>query len=383
MKKLLDMPVPEWLGPLLAWRVVVLFLLYACLALLPDIFDVAAWSGHFRFPAGGEEPLLADTLKTWDGNRYLAIAANGYEAGDPTAAWYPLWPFMIRLAAPLLGGSYLAASIVLANLFAVAALLALHSLVRARLDAVTADTTLLLVMAFPGAMFFALPYSESLFLLLVVLMFLWLAQGRDAWAAVPAFLLPMTRPVGVLVIAPLLLHAALRKGRPLRPQARDLWALTPLLGWAAYLLWMFLETGNAFEGFDAQDSFFAQSSVAKLFDITGFVGRFVGAAAALHGVTTSYLDRIWFLWLLLCLPAIGRLDRSWLGYALLLGVVQAMGTGSISYTRYALVLFPVFVVTAAWLVRPGREKWRWPLLGLFGGLQVLMLIRHVNNMWAG
>jgi hypothetical protein len=57
------------------------------------------------------------------------------------------------------------------------------------------------LVAFPGALFFQFNYTESLFLLLVMALWLGLEQRRYTLACAAALLLPITRAVGLFVWA--------------------------------------------------------------------------------------------------------------------------------------------------------------------------------------
>jgi hypothetical protein len=159
--------------------------------------------------------------------------------------------------------------------------------------------------------------------------------------------------------------------------------MAPLAGFGIYLGIMAAMTGDPLEGFAAQDRFHTASTVGRLFDVVGFVSFFFEGAISLHGVTTSLIDRLWFVWLLACLPSLWRFDKTWFAFALVMGVVPAMAAPIVSFTRYALVLFPVFAISAQFLDKPERRLWTVPVLLGFGGFQALFLIRHINNMWAG
>jgi hypothetical protein len=378
-----ELHLPPLLGPLVSWRLALLFFMYASIALLPDLFDQQSWAGHFRWPVN-ERPQLTDLLTTWDANHYLYLAEQGYEAGTKSAAFYPLWPLLIRATTPLFGGSQLAAALILANGLGVVAALLFHGVARKLVSAAAADTALLLLLAFPGALFMAVPYSESLFLVLVLAFFRFLMDDRMLLAALPAVLLPICRPVGLFVALPLAVHVLqrMRRSGSYRPQLRDLLVGAPVVGFGLYLLLMQAMTGNAWEGFAAQARFYTQSSIWLIFDVRGFLGKLF-TDVSLHGFETSGLDRLWFLLFLATLPATWKLDRTWFSYSLPMGLVPAMTVSLLSFTRYALVLFPAFVVAGVWLSQPKREKWRWPILGFLLSVQLLFLLRHINNRWAG
>jgi len=380
-----DKGVRSLVGPLLAWRAGLLFLMFASILLLPDIFDVQRWSENPHWPANAEQPDLATYFKTWDSQHYLRIADAGYEAGTKTSAFYPLWPLALRAVSPLFLGNTHLAGIVLANLFGLLACLLLCAVVGRRMGDRVGRLTLLLLLAFPGAFFLGLPYSESLFLFLIALFFWGLEKKQNSIAGVAALLLPICRPTGILMVVPFAVHTFCQwrkdPDRRLRPEM--LWASAPICGFLLYLGVMTLMAGDPLEGFAAQDRFHTSSTVGRLFDVTGFIAFFIQGAISLHGVTTSLIDRLWFVWLLLCLPSLWRFDKTWFAFALVMGVVPAMTAPIVSFTRYALVLFPVFAVTSRFLASEERRSWILPILLAFGGIQGIFLLRHINNMWAG
>jgi len=375
-------PTFAWFGPLVAWRIGLLLLALGSITLLPNIFSVENWAANPHWPQT-EAPDFSTHWKTWDSQHYLRIAEAGYEPGTKTSAFYPLWPLVIRAAAPLYAGNHLLAALVMANLLAVLAGLLLHRVIRERLEERIAGLSLLLCLAFPGAFFLGLPYSESLFLLLIALFFFGLQTSRVPLAGVAAFLLPLCRPTGLLILAPFAVHCFIAWRKEGKGPAQLLWALTPLAGFAAYLGLMAGMAGDPLEGFAAQDLFHTRSTIWRLFDIPAFVMFFIQGAERIHGVTNSLLDRLWFIWLLVCLPAIWRLDKTWFAFAVVMGVIPCMTAPVVSFTRYALVLFPVFAVTARTLESPRGRPWALPVLVGFGSFQALLMILHINNMWAG
>ena len=155
-----------------------------------------------------------------------------------------------------------------------------------------------------------------------------------------------------------------------------------------HLSWLlaYLDRGSwwvGLEGFAAQSLFHTQSSIARLFDPIGFISFFWKGAISLHGVTTSLIDRTWILWLLGGLYPLWRYDKVWFVFALVMGLVPAVTAPVVSFTRYALVLFPLFALTASYLDKNERRFWTLPILAALAGFQGIFLLRHINNMWAG
>src|ERR671923_451606 len=130
------------------------------------------------------EPLLAP-LARWDAVWYLRIADSGYGDSAPRAAFFPLYPLLIRSLAAPVGGSQ-AALLIASYLISLAAFLGalvlLYRLASLELGRRFASPTLLLLAVFPAALYFGAPYSESLFLLASVGAFYAARTERWAWA---------------------------------------------------------------------------------------------------------------------------------------------------------------------------------------------------------
>ncbi len=382
--KLLHPATTRLVLPLLAWKLLFFVLLFSSLRLLPDFFNLRSYVNNYAANHGApplDMPSLATRFQTWDAAHYLWIAEHGYALEGPWASFYPLWPGLIRAGAPLLGGSHLLAGLVLANLFSLLALLLLHDLLVRRYGSCEADLGLALMLAYPGTLFLCFPFSEALFLLLSVAVFALLQRERLGGAALLAGLLPLTRAVGLFAMAPLLV-ALWRRGQLKR---RGWLALTPLAGFGVYLAVMALATGDPLAGFKSQQGFLARSSIGDMFSPLQFLSQLF-TPLELHGYLDSGIDRLMFAWFLLGLVLLAlraRREAEWLVYALPLGLVPAMTVKFMAYTRYLVVVFPIFAISAVWLVRRDKGAWAWALVPALGFLQLLLLLRHFNHYWAG
>lgn len=406
----------RWLWVLAWFKVAYLGVVTGALALWPDM-DMDHWPmATQRWPRQGG-PVFASHFATWDAAHYLYLSEVGYSHGVRSCAFYPLWPLLIRWCAPLLGGSDVLTALVLANGLSLAAWLMFHRLVRRRWGERAADWALVFLIAYPGALFFQFNYSESVFLLLALLLWHGLEQARYGPAAVAGVLLPLARGVGVFAVAPIAWWAGqpLRdwwRGRglvpariggpppdanlgggagaarpalvltPMRQTLRRSWMLVaPLGGWAAYLGLMWHWTGHPFEGFTAQ-RFWGVHAVGNLWNVEKFVVGFFEPTEwhAFHG---SVLDRCVFVVLVYCLPVIWRLDKGLVAWTCMLGFVPAMSGTFTSFTRYACCVFPMFIALGVFVAPRSRRALRWATLAVFALLQVVLVWRFVNFRWAG
>jgi hypothetical protein len=405
------------LGVLLLFKIAYLLLVTQMVLLFPAGKDSEMGPvDHIRWTAEGH-PTFESYFTTWDAGHYLYLSEHGYHTGQEQCAFYPLWPLVIRWFSILTGGDLIISGMILANAFSLAGFFIFFRLVAKRLGESIAWGSVALLLAFPGSLFFQFIYSESLFFLLVMLVSLGLEHDRMSVAISAAFLLPLTRAIGIFCVFPIALHLirqwpkdawpkfAKRLGvarwtqrllvpdeaEPLQAavaaasiRGPNWWLLAaPFYGWAVYFLLMWGWTNNPFEGFGAQ-RFWGVQSINNLVNVPKFaVALFT--PTCWHGYIGSGLDRLAFVMLLYTLPLIWRLDKVWLAWAIVLGVVPAMSGDFTSFTRFASTVFPVFAALAAWFMQKGRGI---TVLGIsifivLVVLHAILLRRFVYFQWAG
>jgi hypothetical protein len=405
----------DW-QPNLLWLVLIkgVYLAALCLALrMWPNFDEekcsavnARWfhpSAQVALPEG--RPGLARHFSTWDAQHYLLLSESGYCEGLESCAFYPLWPLVIRWFSLLTGASHLVAGMVLANVFSLAAWTIFYQVCARRFGGSVAQWALAWLILFPGSLFYQFIYSESLFFLLVMMLWYGLERERYGWAWVAAFLLPLTRAIGAFAALPIAWFWLMRHGRgwfkqwgwlnaeqePVRGdraansvvapwQGYALLTASPL-GLAFYFGLMWAWTGSPFEGIEAQ-KYWSAHAISNLWDVPKFVTGWF-SPWNLHDFKGSTLDRCIFLILLCALPLIWRTGKDMALWSYVLGIAPAMSGTFTSYTRFACCAFPMFIALA---VLSKRQQWPWLKLGLlaaFGLLHIVLLWRFVNFRWAG
>lgn len=365
--------------PLLVYKLFLVSLAPASMLLLPGLFHEANYRDNFHAPPGAP-PTLATALSTWDSQHFLYLSQNGYQRLPPERApfnaFYPLWPATIHVVASLTPLDSLASALLLSNLLSLSALLLFHHLVLEQHGAEAADASLLALLAFPSAFYLCLPYSESLFLFLAVLLFLCIRKVSGGGVVLAGLLAPLTRAPGLLLALPVAAHLLASRSRP----RRFLLCLAPPLGYLAYLALMRHLTGDAFTSFKVYGSY----AVDRVTDGASLLrALYPTGGLALHGFANSLLDRAVFVLLLAALPLIARLGPAYLVYALAVGVMPALPNAFISYTRYALMAFPLFIALGRFFSEEKRLRWGVACGAVLFALQVVLLLRHANNHWAG
>lgn len=323
---------------------------------------------------------FSSALSTWDGQHYLYLSQRGYQPRHPSDAFYPLYPTLIRVVAPILGNRYLLVGHGLTLVFSIALVKVLFDWLSRAWNAAIARRSVYLLLAFPTAFYLHLMYTESLFLLLVVTLFYAYAR-RSLWALVPAILLPLTRFQGVLIAFPFtaaVLFPDLFDKSTKRKQLALMVVASIGIGFCLYLGWMKLATGDAFSGFIALRSYVTRYSIANLLNPTSwFIGNFVSIQYSLMGFNTSIIDRLYFVFFLTMLkPMYKYLTPLLFIYALAVGLLTAFSGYFMSYPRYLLAAFPMFIALAKILGK------RWWLAALpMGAAQLVLAIMHGLNYW--
>lgn len=154
-------------------------------------WDPVPWARGWSNAVTGFE--RADAL--W----YLRIASDGYRVDDASGAFFPLYPYLARAVGLLTGGRWLLGALVVSNVALVAALVLLHRLTALEVSEQAARRVVVLAVAFPTAFFLFAPYTESVFLALVLAALYAARRQRWAWAAVAAGLAALARSSGVLL----------------------------------------------------------------------------------------------------------------------------------------------------------------------------------------
>lgn len=171
---------------------------------------------YFHPPVGfrGRYLPLWWVLHRWDANWYTAIAKHGYSPlhAHDAPAFFPLYPLIEHVLAPVTGGQYYFAGLLSANVAWFFALLALYLLAQQDFGTRAAQGAVIAIAAFPTSFYSFVPYPEAIFLALAIGSFWQMRQGRWALAGLLGLLAALTRQGGVLLIVPFVWEYAAQHG---------------------------------------------------------------------------------------------------------------------------------------------------------------------------
>lgn len=228
-------------------------LLNLALSFIATIF--ISYSGYFSFAdliASWNLPDFIKRFAGFDGLHYINIAQNGYEKNE--VAFFPLYPLLIRLLVSIstlsfpvvaLSISWLSLLMILFLFPRYCSLIGLPKISR---------WSFIFILAFPTSFFLQSAYTESLFILLILLTLFFDKKHNTPATFVFGFLAGLTRVVGIFLTLPLLLS---RRGRGT--------FLAPVFGFLTYAGYLWLSTGDPLKFFHVQSQFGAGRTTKMIF----------------------------------------------------------------------------------------------------------------------
>jgi Mannosyltransferase (PIG-V) len=327
--------------------------LFAYLWFVPHPPPLAeSYAGNWDRPEFHDLGWALDVWARWDTEWFVKIAQHGYDAAPGAPAFYPLYPSLIGLVAAPLLGHYVLAGVVIALIAAYASFVLFYGVAKERLGEDGARRALLYLAISPFALFLQAAYSESLFLMLALLAFVFAERGSFAAAGIAAGLALLTRNSGLALIPPLVLIAW--------PSWRAIARLVPGLAiFALFPLVLWSELGDPFAWIGAQKQWERELSPA------GPLGGIWLGLTHWHPVNTDLLHAItvnaecWAFLILYAFLAVVAWRRFGAPYGLfaVLSLALPLSVPSQrwpleSIPRFGLVVFPLFLALATLGERP-------------------------------
>ena len=363
---------------------------------------------------------LVNPMMLWDGLWYRMIAAEGYAGWTPKAAFWPLFPWMMRGIHNLTGISYDLAGYLIVNVCFLIALILLYQLVLIEFDQTIAAGTLVAIAVFPTAFFFRVVYTESPFLMFCVAGLLCARLNRWWWAGIAGVLAALTRSYGMFLIVPyaVLYWEQYLRSSPRRPNIKALAVGLPLLGPAIFswrmhviyddwLLWKSVQEQWARYSAKPWDTlrwaFQERSPTNELHHATN--PGLGGDGAEWHWAHQLWSEHSWALissvpwrWdvgnsdtlelvgtlLFIGLAIVGlRILPLYMSAFVIPGLAVPLFQPSYVHTlmsmpRFGLTLFPLFIVMA---VLAQKARIAWPLAIFSTGMLILLTIQFTTWFW--
>ncbi|MFD5323201.1 hypothetical protein [Streptomyces sp. NPDC127092] len=200
--------------------------------------------------AGGDTSLSTSLGYVWDAQWYLGIAQNGYGhadlvpgyGGGPAGRWqdlafFPLYPGVVRAFGEILPMGAVGTALLITCVSSFVAAWGIHALGTALHGARAGLLLVLLWGLLPQAFIQSMAYPEAMFTALSAWALYALVTRRLIPASLLAVAAGLTRPLGVAVVAAVVVTAVLASPRGRRTLAAVLIAPLGLLGYVVWVGW--------------------------------------------------------------------------------------------------------------------------------------------------
>jgi Gpi18-like mannosyltransferase len=374
------------------------------------LFIVAILSVYFipvygaRFPYF-DRVLTITNLPNWiwgfggfDGVHYLRIAQDGYNTAIYYPAFFPVFPTLIKFIGnliprnPLLDTitfvdpAFFYTGLALANVFFLFALYFLYKLFKIDYDSKVSWLAIVLLLIFPTSFYFGSIYTESLFLLLSVLVLYESRKRNFLLAGIFCAVASATRIVGVLlvVVIAIELYLAIKNKVIDIKSNKFIFSILGLVisatGIGAYMFYLWKNYQDPIYFLSAQPYFGAQRSSELIFlpqVIYRYIKIFMNIPVFSLQFFNSALEFILTLAPFTLLVIYYKKIRFsyWIFMLLALIVPTLTGTFS-SMPRYVLVAFPLLPILATKM-----GKYRKLIMTLLVILAILLLSLFIRGYW--
>ena len=332
----------------------------ARLVVLAALALAHATVGSLRPNNPGAVARVHQGLLAWDGGWYVSIARHGYVAsGLQSVRFYPAFPMAGRVLGQITGIGPGPALVVIANLSSLAAMAGLAVLVQRDFgDHQLARRSAWLLGLAPAAYVLVWGYADGPLLLCAVVAFLGARTGRWWWAAAAGLVAGVVRPVGVVLLVPMVIEVVLDRRRLAGASSGGRWPawiaaiVAPVVGTATFLTWVRHQFGDAWLPFRVQEQQGHRGGItvpvtSMVHDLqAAFHGHHLGSALHIPWVGVAVV---------LVVVAFRRLPVSYGAFALAALVVSLSSSNLDSFERYALGAFPLVVAASTLTSRRGVE----------------------------
>jgi hypothetical protein len=324
------------------------------------ISDPGAWEGV-------SHPWL-NPWTTYDSVYYLVIARSGYVFENITTAFFPFYPWLLKLGGSQQTGMA-AAGVIISNLSFLFALFLLYRLTEIDFGPSVSKKTVWLLAFFPTTSFFSAVYAESIFLLLVLGSFFSARKGKWEFAGICGLLASLTRNPGALIFVGLALEYFRSVDYDLRRlRFPPLFFISqPLIGFIGMQFYLWHKLGIPMAGVASQQSFYRSPGWPWEAVWKDFVGFFT----YLHFDLVTFLNLLVIFATVFLLVRFRRILRPSYG-VFLIGLILMnliyyikIPPHTTGTARYILTAFPFFQLLALLVEKNGFRALARPMAGTY------------------
>lgn len=305
----------------------------------------------------------------WDGGHFYNIAKLGYFA-PKEFAFFPLYPYAIKFVSFFLLGNTVLAGLLISNLAAFLFLYFFYHFIKTKFSKNTAAASIITFILFPTAYFLLAMYSESIFLLFVILFFSKLGQKKYFQSAIFAGLASTIRLVGILL--PLILVVDLVTS-PKKTKEKILGIFVSFLPFFAYCMYLYKRFGDPLYFLTSETSW-QRTLTSPVSTISAYILGF-----DLKQPFVYYLDVFLpLVFIAILLLNFKKIPRTLWFFSLLVILVPVSSGTLTSMPRYLLASIGAFIIVGNYLEDKKIRYVAWFLSAL---CQAALAIMFVNGYW--
>src|SRR5690606_10408918 len=265
--------------------------------------------------------------------------------------------------------------LIVSNIALLASTFLLYDIAKKHMGEKTAIRAGALLLIAPNMIFLSGVYTEALLLLLCLLTFWLLERDRFALAVGVTCLACVTRSQGV-ALYPSLVWWAWRTPQSSNSRVyRLIAAHLPLVVLVGYVLFAGWWVGDPLAFFQANSLIWGRSFTSP---IEAFTVYFSGEQIAIFGFRPAWIDLAATIAYLILAILVWRQNRMW-GVFALAAILIPIATGTLwSMPRFGAVVFPFYIVLAAWSDRLWKQA---IVYGVSAALALLFITRFVTWRW--
>lgn len=343
---------------IILWR-----LTLVVVALLAILF-IPLRSGYTLQTAEFSWSNLAQMWANFDCRHYLSLAEHGYSYfyTHQLYAFFPVYPFLVRILTSITG-YYLTSGLIVSHLSLLFAFYFLYKLIRLDFKEKTAKSVLWLLLLFPTSFLFGTVSAESTYFLFVILSFYLIRRQKLLPSVLVAALASATKFSGIFLWPALIVefwHQNDKSFRKMLKNPSTFLLLFPPLGLFLFMRYQAFSAGNPLAFLMARPDF-APIFVEKITLLYQVFFRYLKMIFTLTPIDPMYFTilleaLVAALFLVLVILAFKKVRFSYAIFALFSYLTPTLTGSFSSMPRFALSIFPAFIVLALFLEKPKRKR---------------------------
>ncbi len=307
--------------------------------------------------------LITQVLTSWDGAWYLRIIRGWYPTSIPAdvtyndlearAAFFPVYPMVVRAADAILPGGDVFASLLVNFVLGAVAIYLVGLIARDLFGPRIAYRAMILMAFFPGSVALSLTYSEATLITVAAGCLLMLHRKHWLAAGVLAAIGSGTRPngVGLIVACAVAAFLAIKDDRDWRSLLAPL--LAPI-GFVAFQLYLYDRTGE-WAWFRVQTEAWDEGTSFGLTAVKNTLEAFTRPLSSPTDTLTA-VSVIVMVALLIVLWK-RRLPLPMVAFVVVVLALMVLPSTVTARPRFLYTAFPLFIAAAAWWPDEHEEGW--------------------------